>query len=490
MKTYIKNIIGFSVLMSACFTVSSCEDDRLDQQPDFLISSENITTEVQLDGVVKGMYSAASNANAFGARIHILGDLISDNTFVSETQNTGRYLVTNVLNWTFENSDGEFGQLSSLNGIIAMANIALNSNITDFESEQSIANLKGQAYIARGLSYFYLVNFYSSNPTSGMHQEFGVPIYTGPYNPDYAGARNTVDEVYAQAISDLTVAISTMDNSAPLNKGYLSKTAAHLILSRIYLTRGKPGDYQLAVDHANQVINTTQSGFAFITDNPATEVNEYADYFANSSTDITENREETVWEINMTPGATTNPGTNEALGALYASTGSIFFKQDFRNSFPDSDIRKSLFGNLGPQGDSPRGVVLRKWPRLTSEGNFTINVKVLRMSEAKLNKIEALYHLGQTGEALTLLNQFAAERGGTTYSGTNLLNDILTERRKEFFGEGQRFFDLKRNNLPLIKTTNCMMNCEKPANDKIFTFPMPLQEMNLNLLMVQHPQWQ
>src|SRR5690606_25589383 len=106
--------------------------------------------------------------------------------------------------------------------------------------------------------------------------------------------------------------------------------------------------------------------------------------------------------------------------------------------------------------DDPTGVWTTKWPRNTSEGNFTMNVKVLRMSEAKLNRIEALYHLGQTSTALTELNQFAAARGATTpYTGADLLSDILTERRKEFFAEGQRFYDLKRNNMGYSKDTNC-----------------------------------
>ena len=113
------------------------------------------------------------------------------------------------------------------------------------------------------------------------------------------------------------------------------------------------------------------------------------------------------------------------------------------------------------------------------------------MSEAKLNRIEALYYLGQTGTALTELNEFAASRGGNQYTGADLKNDILTERRKEFFAEGQRFYDLKRNNLGYVKSTNCSGSvCEVPANSKYFVFPMPeITEMLLNPLMTQHPLW-
>ena len=166
------------------------------------------------------------------------------------------------------------------------------------------------------------------------------------------------------------------------------------------------------------------------------------------------------------------------------------FTQEFRNTFPTTDIRRSLFNTAGTFAqDEPRGVWTRKWIRLTSEGNFTQNVKVLRMSEVKLNKVEALAKMGNEATALALLNEFATERGGTTYTSASIDN-ILTERRKEFFAEGHRFFDLKRNNLGFERTSNCYsLVCSVPANDKIFVIPMPLSEMNVNLNMVQYPGW-
>lgn len=480
----VQKILTLLLIGGSLLVTTSCDEDRLEQEPDYAMPISSVDSETDLEGVINGMYNEASQVNAFGARISILGDLISDNTFISSV-NSGRYIITNTMSWTVANSDGEFGQLRSLNGIIALANLAINAEITDITNQSNVDNLRGEAYIGRGLAYFYLVNFYSSNPTSGQYQEYGVPIYTGEYNPDYQGTRNTVDEVYDQVISDLTTALDLMTNESPANKGHLSPTAARLLLSRVYLTRGKAGDYDLALQYANQVINGVGGSFAFI------NLNNYVDYFSSADIGLTEGQPETIWEINMS--AADNPGTNEALGALYPSNGSqkcILFKQDFVDSFPSTDVRKSLFGNQGPSDDTPRGVFTKKWPRSTSEGNFTINVKILRMSEAKLNRIEALYRLGQTSTALTELNEFASSRGGSTYTGTDLLNDILTERRKEFFAEGQRFFDLKRNNLPIIKTTNCESNCETPADNRRFVFPMPITEMTQNTLMTQHPLWQ
>ena len=133
---------------------------------------------------------------------------------------------------------------------------------------------------------------------------------------------------------------------------------------------------------------------------------------------------------------------------------------------------------------------MSKYPRQTNQGDasgiYLRDIKILRFSEAFLNRIEALRLLGQEGLALTELKAFAASRKGTTYTGANLLQDILTERSKEFYGEGQRFLDLKRYNLPVVRTTNCTV-CELQASDHRFVLPVTQAAMNSNPNLKQYP---
>ena len=97
---------------------------------------------------------------------------------------------------------------------------------------------------------------------------------------------------------------------------------------------------------------------------------------------------------------------------------------------------------------------------------------------------------GQGATALAELNTFALERGGTTYSG-DALTAVLTEKRKEFAGEGQRFYDLKRNNLPMNKISNVPAGAVSTvaAGDKLFVFPIPSYSINVNTNMTQYPGW-
>lgn len=466
--------------------IQSCSDDRLNEEPvDQFPTTNAILNEADMSSLVNGIYDQYSSAGGFGANIPIFGDLISDNVFISALATDTSFKNTGFLNWSSDISD--FGMLDDLYNGIALSNIVINN--TALPENANVLNLKGEARIARAVGYFYAVSFYSPNPTSGVNQEYGVPLNLGDYSPGTNTPRATVDAVYDQIITDLTTALNIMTTETPKDKGHLSKTAARLLLSRVYLTRGKAGDYQNAITYADQVINAAATGATFSFVSKA----DYLKYFTASDVSISENQPETVWEINMNGTSSENPGVNSALAAFYEANGSkkrFLFTQSFYSTFTATDVRKTLFNpNGAPTQDTPAGVWTRKYFRTTTEGPFAQNPKILRMSEAYLNKIEALNKLGNLPAALTELNNFATRRGGSTYADASI-ESILTERRKEFFGEGQRFFDLKRNNLGFSKTTNCYsIVCSVPANDKLFVIPMPLREMNINTSMTQYPGW-
>ena len=121
--------------------------------------------------------------------------------------------------------------------------------------------------------------------------------------------------------------------------------------------------------------------------------------------------------------------------------------------------------------------------------NFVGNVRVVRLTEAKFIKWEAMAKSGQQANALTELNAFSADRGVKTYSG-DVLTAVLAEKRIEFAGEGLRFFDLKRNNLSIVKTSNIKGNVSTVApSDKLFVLPIPSSSLNLNKLIKQYPGW-
>ena len=70
-----------------------------------------------------------------------------------------------------------------------------------------------------------------------------------------------------------------------------------------------------------------------------------------------------------------------------------------------------------------------------------------------------------------------------TLTGTALINEILMYRRAELWGDGQRFFDMKRlkeSNVGRTDQPLCEQTYTIPAGDKRFTFLIPQQEINSN----------
>lgn len=482
-----KNII---LLMTAFALLGaySCQEEDLNLFPENLDPLETAITDInQLQNFLNGAYVKTSGGGAYGSESFIFGDLLSDNIFVSNSASS--YLLS--YNMTYSAVDNEFKMYPAFYDVIQSCNIVINNTtvqVPDSEME-NLMRIKAEASILRAISYFNLVRNFSATPTSGLHQELGVPLVLGDYDPNIQPARATVAEVYNQIISDLNFGIQYASDIPP-SKAFLGKTAAKLFLSRVYLTRRADGDAQLALGLATDVVNNSPSVYSPIStvSAPATGA-QYIDYFSASETTVSEDQPETVWEIDL--NSINNPGVNSSIAVYYHRTGarrSFLFRQTFFDSFPVSDIRRGLLTAQGvPNVDNPTGVWTNKWIRASSEGAFTRNNKVLRFSEAQLNRIEALYLTGQGGIALTELNAFAQSRGGNTYTGSDLLSDILEERRKEFYAEGYRFYDLKRYELPIIKLTNCNVNCNLPANDTKFVFPMSESALSFNSNLTQYP---
>ena len=467
-------------------TTNSCSERDLNLYPPFADEIDGVNTEAKMQQLLNGAYLNTSSANAYGTELMIFGDLLGDKLFVSNSNPS--YL--NTYNFNYNSSQNDFGFYGGMYNVIVKCNMVINNKLV--ANSPNVTRIKAEAKILRGLAYFTLVNYYSPTPSSGINQEFGVPLVLTDYDVNIAPARATVAQVYDQIISDLKGgAVEALDT--PSSKVILTKTAAKLLLSRVYLTRRAAGDAALALQYATDVVDNGPS-FGY---SPVAKA-DYTKYWSGMSDDDSENQPETIWELdlNINTNGITGIGSNISLPAYYNRTDSrkcLLFNQTFYSSFATTDVRRGaptngLLINVGvPNTDNPKGYWTNKYPRLSNNGNYFRDIKVLRYAEAQLNQIEALYLTGQNAVALTKLNAFALTRNGSTYTGTNLLDDILTEKSKEFYGEGQRFLDLKRYSLPVVKPSNCTMNCTLPANDRLFVLPMSRGALNTNKNLTQYP---
>jgi hypothetical protein len=121
-----------------------------------------------------------------------------------------------------------------------------------------------------------------------------------------------------------------------------------------------------------------------------------------------------------------------------------------------------------------------------ANGNYGLK-KVLRLSDVYLISAEAGARLNKP-DALTKLNTLVKQRDPSKVyasTGAQLVNDIITERRKEFAFEGDRFFDLNRLKLPIPRTAEYPTG-PIPYGSPKRVLPIPQDELNVNPNIVQN----
>ena len=123
---------------------------------------------------------------------------------------------------------------------------------------------------------------------------------------------------------------------------------------------------------------------------------------------------------------------------------------------------------------------------------------MLRIEEVYLNKAEAEYNL--SGGGLASLNKIRSNRYSafvsTNETGQALYNAIMLERRLELAFEMDRYYTLKRLNLPVVRSATDGQFADGtgvpaeftnlPAGDFRWQFPIPQDEIDINSNLQQN----
>ncbi|WP_210466371.1 RagB/SusD family nutrient uptake outer membrane protein [Rufibacter roseolus] len=452
--------------------LSSCGDEFLDETPSTGINAnEALRTDNDVLSALRGAYGGLASTNLYGLNLPVLGDMLADNMYVA-TSNSGYF--NSLSGYNFLNNSGEVTEIwTGAYDVINRTNAIINSNPTVTDQE-AVDQYKGEAYALRALMYFELVRHFARpyNETANA-SHLGVPLVLKEFEYNAQPSRNTVAEVYAQILSDLDKAYTMMT----LDEGTvrLSKYAARALQAEVNLYKG---DYALALQQAEEVIN--ESGVELL---PYESVLSYW-----AETDATKLQGlESLFEVSATQ--TENNGVNEY--AYFFNQGgygqNLATPSLFAQYSPD-DIRRQLIrvGRRGA-GDNPAYIVT-KYNAIAGDAEDKV---VIRMSEVYLIAAEAANRTGNDELALTYLNALVAEREpGKVYAstGTQLLNDIITERRKELAFEGDRFATLNR--LMADITGRRRAPNDLPYSDPKRILPIPRTEITANPNIQQNPGWE
>ena len=457
-----KLIISLSII--GLVGLTSCQDDFMEYDPSSSVEVNGaIENEGQLETAVLGIYDGLQSNFAYGNYYITAQEILSDNGFVlfdNSNRFTDFYRYQHAIS-----SGGSIANMWTIGyRVIARANFVLGfDGMIEGESvDQSFA----EARAIRALELFNLVNYYA-RPYGTVNQDLGIPIPKA-FEQGTAIERGSVSDVYDEITNELEIAVANLPSATAGNKARMTKEAAYGILSRVYLYKK---DYPKAIQFADLAL----AGADLLGNT------DLVNYYLNSMSSG-----ETLFGIAF--DALDNPGANDALYATwsigrYEDTAAT---SEFYNLIPDTDIRKGLYQEWNTTDNpSPYGVL--------KFGGVDNDVVVIRATEVLLNKIEAMYFTNPAQASSLLVDWVQTNRNPAyTFSGSGqaLLDEILLQRRIELAFEGHRYFDMNRYQLDIQRGANSTVNSFVPFSDYRRVFPIPLNEMNTNPLIVQNPTYQ
>ena len=185
--------------------------------------------------------------------------------------------------------------------------------------------------------------------------------------------------------------------------------------------------------------------------------------------------------------------TSTAIGGMWTTTGDQSYiapSDKLTATYSNSDVRKSTF-----IGATATGKPCVKKFYSSIRGGRVVDMKACRISEMYLIRAEA--NARKSSPDLTAatadLNELRRNRitpyTNETFTAVGTLIDaIMQERFKELCFEGFRFFDLKRNGLPVNRLASDASDSwiSLPADNFRFVLPIPNAELLANPNMVQN----
>lgn len=329
--------------------------------------------------------------------------------------------------------------------------------------------IRSVAYAIRGVAYYQLMRLYCEAPRAGeFDKQLGLPLVM-TFDMEERPLRSNLETTILQIESDLKKAAGyhlTDDMfrfTEDVVKGYLA---------RLYFW----------TEQWNKALPLAQE---LLASHPLLEGESYK-AMMNNAFELAGNQ---LIKAYRSMSSTIGNELSGVTTVLEARPVSLRFLSAFTESEKVTDVRYDLWVNSKRQAKK-------------------VFFCGMRTAEFKLIEAECWYHLNETDKALKAVNELRAHRISNYVAVTEdnlpaltekeiikvdakgealtpLLGFILQERRKELFLEGDRFFEQKRNGSPAFAT---MFNgLTYVTQSYMYTFPIPLHDIDLNSGLVQNP---
>ena len=411
-------------LFGALLITAACSTD-LDQAPTNIASADSLS---DFEGVLNAAYWYQTGSTT---PLAIMGDFRSDNALFDESPHD----EFDDFDGGVVSMEGDFFRpfYSSLYKSILSA----NSVIDNSDDATQVAEAK----FLRALSYSKLVKVFG-----------GVTLNLSP-SPSTTDqsilARSSAADVYLQIETDLSDAISVLDNTG-LSTGRATRIAAQALLGKVHLAQG---DASSAESVLASVVNGASAAGISLLDN----------FSAVFASDL---NAEIIFATQLSSSIGISDYSGHTFNVWYAGGNTkadeIPVSMELINAYTDGDTRKNVTVDAAIQ-------VSNKYQTLGADQDWI----EIRFADVLLMYAEALNEGGNTAGAATQLNKVRNRAGlsNTTASSQAALREAIQhERRLELAFEGHHWFDL-------VRTGTVDAEMGQSINSNYYIFPIPTSEI-------------
>jgi len=484
----------------ALITLASCSKDFLDKKPTDIVSNEDIEGMLESGDVGPllraysfGIYETMNTYQITGSghnQFGVMGVALMSDLWGADMVMTDKGYGWFNSDYTFTHrdytsSDAEFIWRTYYN-IILKSNKVLDifEKYEEDKLDDVAKQAASQAYGHRAYAYYQLVNLYQHTYV-GHETDLAVPIVVaGMTDEEMANnPRASVQDVYDLINSDLEKALKYTEGFIRNKRYEMDESVIKGLMARMYLSME---DYVNAVKYAREA----RDGKTVM---PSSD---YKKGFKEIDTDGV------IWgSVNTINTPIVESGivnftshiSSDAYGYI-GLTNSMYkaIDKNLYDEISDTDIRKQSWTNKDDTKNFYGSTVPKytnfKFKRYNATNDNLNDYVFMRVSEMILIEAEAAAN-GGGGDAADILLELASVRDPnyvrSTNTGSDLLEEIYTQKKIELWGEGFSFVDMKRRKLGYdrgYEGTNHRNDAQfsKTSEDNGFNLRIPITEINAN----------
>ena len=463
--TYLISFVMLLTLFSGC-------EDFLERDPEDKISNDNLLSD--LEGVtyaLVGCYNDLCDGYYYRTNWQVINELRGGNVKVKASLTSG-YIERFIPFYGFglESDDHEVENIyEHLYQVLAEANNILEvlDEIPD-ATEAQRDHIRGELLTIRAMVHFDLLRMFTyPYDYQANAQHHGIVVNTSTPDVLSKPSRSSVYESYKQIVTDLEEAIGLLNDDekhGPTRKMWIGPDVAKALMARVCLYKQ---DWNGAIEYSTHLIEDATYGLV-----PGDML--ASGYESGSPT------QETIWILDNSQDV--SESLSKFMGVPdIADKTELAATGDLLSLYSENDYRRDLLVEFS--GDT----VSLKY---RSSGNIESDIELFRLAEMYLIRAEAYARIGKEVQAradLQTIRQRANPAAAQpSFSGEELIQEILTEKRRELAFEGHLFYDLKRTGSDIVRE-----DCNATENHNVtypsfrYVFPIPYDELMANDNMEQ-----